>query len=171
MAKGRGGLREVLKGFAKRAVSSFLVHVAVGNVGAGEDDLQSVSLPALSLKESGDYVRIRAWGIAANNANAKTLKAYFGTQVVLNLALTASIAGKWFVDVIVSRTGKDTQDWVMEIRESTAAALAALKQAQDNGTATQDEDAAITVKLTGTGVATDDIVQEGMIVEVLRIPT
>lgn len=171
MARGRGGLRVAMAGFVKRAVSSFLVHVAVGNIGAGEDDLQSVSLPGLSLRDAGDFIRIRMWGTAANNANAKTLKAYWGTQVLLNLPLTVSIAGKWFVEVTIARTGKDTQDWVMTITESTAAALAALKQAQDNGTSTQLEGSANVVKCTGTGVADNDIVQEGMTVEVMNIPT
>ena len=55
---------------------------AVGNVTTGEDNLITYSLPANTLSVNGMALRIVAWGLTANNANAKTLKVYFGTVVI-----------------------------------------------------------------------------------------
>jgi len=158
------GIRDSLAGFAKRASGAFLSTTNVGNVGGGEDDLISTSLPANALEDVGDCVRIRAWGTVANNANAKTLKLYFGATAIASQSLTASQAGRWMIEAIVMRTGSDTQEsWALTIE--SLAALAAGKHAQEvNSALAIDEDAAITVKCTGTGVADNDIVQEGMLV-------
>lgn len=157
------GIRDTLSAFGKRA-GAYLSTTNVGNVGGGEDDLMSTSLPANTLDDTGDVVRIRAWGTAANNANAKTLKLYFGATAIVNQSLTVSQAGRWFIEAVVIRTGSDTQESHAVIIESLVA-LAAGKHAQElNSALAIDEDAAITVKCTGTGVADNDIVQEGMIV-------
>jgi hypothetical protein len=163
----RGEIRAVLDDYAKR-IGAYLDSTAVGNVGAGEDDLKSTTLPAHVLSETGDYVDIEAWGLTANNANAKTLKLYFGTVAILDLALTASIAGRWYIKARVVRTGNDTQDWQWTILEGIVT-LAANKNAVSHGTATQDEEAILTVKLTGTGTANDDIVNEGLMVSPGRL--
>lgn len=159
------GLRDLLASFGKRASGAYVSTTNVGNVGAGEDDLMTTTLPANILEDVGDLVRIRAWGTAANNANAKTLKLYFGATAIVSQSLTVSQAGKWSIEALVIRTGSDTQESWALIVESVAAALAAGKHAQEISTALViDEDAAIIVKCTGTGVADNDIVQEGMTV-------
>lgn len=172
MARGRGGLREVLTDFAKRAVSSFVTHVAVGNVGGGEDDLHSVTLPKYSLKNPGDYFTVKAWGTTANNANAKTLTIYWGGVAIATIALAANIAGRWVANITVVRTGKSTQDIIVEINEGTAAiGSASQRNAIIVATGAVAEDAAAIFKCTATGVADNDLVQEGMLVESTTIPT
>lgn len=138
---------------------------AVGNVTSGEDDLMTYTLPADTFAQAGDAVIIEAWGTVANDADTKTLKGYIGNDAFLNIALTASVAGKWHVRAVLARSGADTQDTVAVLTEGVAT-LAAITGTIQNGTADQDEDAAIVVKFTGTsdGDDTDDIVQEGMIV-------
>lgn len=133
---------------------------AVGNVGAGEDDLMTYSLPANSLSINGQGMRITAWGTKANNANAKTLKVHFGSQVTLTTSLAAAAAGNWKAEALVLRTGVNTQDWMTD--------LTGADEDQENGTAAQTETAAIIIKCTGEGVADNDIVQEGMLVEFLN---
>ena len=142
---------------------------AVGNVGAGEDDLMTYAMAANVLNAASNGVRICAWGSAANNANAKTLKLYLGTATIISQSLTASIAGKWVIDAVVLRTGSDTQDIFGVIHESTATLSATDKSAIEIGTATQDEDAAITIKCTGEATTTNDIVQEGFVITALRV--
>ena len=139
---------------------------AVGNVGAGEDDLITFSLPADVLSANGKAVHITVWGSTANNAAAKTLKVYFGTQIVLTNALTASIAGLWRVEAIVVRTGAATQDWHSQLVTLGVAAVAL--NDVEIGTATQDETTALTIKCTGEATSNNDILQEGLIVELLN---
>lgn len=137
---------------------------AVGNVGTGEDDLITYTLPANALSANGKGVRITAWGTGANNVNAKTLKVYFGTQVILTFALTVSQANNWRVMGSVWRTGASTQDWQASlIQAGTASAVDA-----ENGTATQTDTATIAIKCTGEATADNDIVQEGMHVEFIN---
>ena len=134
---------------------------AVGNVGAGEDDLITYSLPANSLVTTGRGIRIRAWGTTANNANSKTLKLYFGSAVILTTSLTANTAGKWFVEAMVFRTGASAQDYVARLHE-TGTSNADIEV----GTATQTETGAITIKLTASDTTADnDLVAEGMVSE------
>lgn len=136
---------------------------AVGNVGVGEDDLISYTLPANSLSANGKTIRIRAWGTAANNANAKTVKVYFGTATILTTSLTASVADSWWVEALVVRTGASTQDVVARLEETGANVMD-----MEVGTATQTDTATIAIKLTGTATADNDIVQEGLLVEFLN---
>lgn len=138
-------------------------HAAVGNVGAGEDDLITYTLPAGVLAADGETVRIKAWGTTVNNANTKTLKLYFGSAVILTNALTISAAGKWVLEAVVVRTGTDIQDYMAELRETGTG-----NSDIENGTATQDDGASIIIKCTGTATSNDDIKQEGMIVELIN---
>lgn len=133
---------------------------AVGNVTTGEDDLMTFSLPANTMRSTGAGIRIVAWGTKANNANAKTLKLYFGTTAIMTTSLGTSAAGNWRITAEVLRTGASTQDW--------NSAMVGTDTDIEKGTATETETSAITIKCTGDATATNDIVQEGLIVEVLR---
>lgn len=133
---------------------------AVGNVGAGADDLMTYDLPANALG-SGHGVRVRAWGTTANNANVKTLEMLFGSQVIMTQALTQNIAGSWRIDAEILRSGTDTQDIFAELLQ-----LATILHKQTLTAGTQDDGSAITIKCRGTATLNNDIVQEGMRVEV-----
>lgn len=139
-----------------------LTSTGVGNVGAGTDDLITYSLPANALTASGRGLRIRAWGITANNGNAKTVTLDFGSQVVMTQALTTSIAGTWRIDAIIARTGASTQDVFAELLQ-----LATIVHKQTITAGTQTETGAITIKCTGTATSNNDIVNEGLLVEFL----
>lgn len=135
----------------------------VGNVGTGEDDLISHSLPANSLNKNGVTVRIRAWGSAANNANLKTLRLRFGSRVALSTSLTVSQAGFWEINAIFVRTAVDNQDYHCSLIEFPGT-LHDIEQS----TAGEDDGVAIIIKCTGDATANDDIRQEGLVVEVLN---
>ncbi len=135
---------------------------AVGNVGAGTDDLITYSLPANTLNANGRTIRINAWGTTANNAAAKTVTLEFGSQTIMTQALTANIAGTWRITAYVSRTGSGTQDIFAELLQ-----LATVVHKQTLTAGTQTDTAAITIKCTGTATSDNDIVQEGLVVEVL----
>jgi hypothetical protein len=131
-------------------------YTPVGNVGAGEDNLQVLTLPANYLAGSF-HVEYRASGTIANNANAKTLKVYFGSAAGI-FSLPTGVAGDWFVTTTVYRTGASTQRYatqVLVVNGGTAAVTGYVS----TGTLTETETAAITVKCTGTATSNDDIKQ------------
>lgn len=135
---------------------------ATGNVGTGEDNLMTYSLPAAMLNTSGSGVRITAWGTAANNANAKTLKLYFGSQIY-SQALTVSQVGRWRFDAEVFRTGSNTQEYAVKFFQDGTTQIHGLA----NGALTETDTAVITIKCTGEATNNNDIVQEGIAVELL----
>jgi hypothetical protein len=160
---------DLLRG-ASRLRAAYNSMTAASNVSTAETDLLSTTIPAATLVDAGDVVRIRAWGTTVSNANVKTVKLYFGTVTIASQSLTASQAGKWVIEANVVRTAKDTQEAHALIVESVGTTLAAGKHAQEITALTQDEDASITVKVTGTsGTASADVVQEGMLVVPLSV--
>lgn len=136
----------------------------VGNVGAGEDNLITYSLPANALSANGKAVRIRAWGIAANNANAKTFRLYFGTTVLKTILLVANQASTWLVEAIVVRDGAASQDAVATHIEDGPTDSTGVSSTQP----AMDTTAAITIKGTGEATADNDVVMRGLVVEFLN---
>ena len=143
---------------------------AVGNVGAGTDDLISYTMPANVLEKTGRTIRVTAWGQTANNANPKTVTLNFGGTAILTTALTISIAGFWRIQAEVIRTGEDTQDYISQPVQGATSLVDC-----EGGALTIDEDATIIIKCTGTvtdgggGINNNDIVQDGLIVEVVNM--
>jgi len=134
---------------------------SVGNVGAGEDTLMSYTLPANAMDANGRGVRVTAWGSTANNANAKTLKLYFGAAVLGSIASTANQASSWRFVSEVLRTGAATQtasEWFVQYGTTVIH--------ETNVTAPGETlSSVVVIKVTGEGVSNDDITQSAMIVE------
>lgn len=142
----------------------------VGNVGAGEDNLITFAIPADSLFVNDKSILYKGWGIAANNANGKTLKVYFGAQLLAQLALTASVAGRWVFEAVITRTGVGAQVAYCEIREYDSGGGSQNPLGfMNTSTPAEDETGAITVKATGEATANDDIVQKGSVVSYLNM--
>lgn len=136
---------------------------SVGNVGTGEDDLMTYSLPANSVVTNGRGIRIKAWGSTAANSNAKRVKIHFGAVVLEGVSLIAGgAAGKWSATATIVRSGSSAQRYSSDFLENRGGSVTLNT---DCGTLTQTETGAITIKCTGTATADNDIVQEGMIVE------
>lgn len=134
---------------------------AVGNVGTGEDNLHTFDVPANSLVVTNRKLVWEGAGTLANNANAKTLKVYFGSVAVFTLAAPAGLLGvavEWRGAGRMVRTGSSAQRYEVSIRFSVAATGAVLEYAFQ-GTLTQTETAAITIKATGEATSNNDIVQ------------
>jgi hypothetical protein len=135
---------------------------AVGNVGTGEDDLISYTLPANSLVGTGRGIRVSASGIAANNANAKTLKFYFGS-LVLTHNLPTSEALRWRFSLEVFRTGTSAQLYTSQLIHNGSSTPIDVQQ----GTLTETETATILIKGTGEATTNDDIVMKHLLIEAL----
>ena len=135
---------------------------AVGNVGTGEDDLITYSLPANSLSTDGQLVKITAWGSVAANGNTKTIRLDFGATTIRQIGPSAISGLDWIISGLVIRTGATTQDAMATEFIDTAT--------QDTTITTPAEtlSGAVIIKVTGEATSDNDIVQEGMLVEYLN---
>lgn len=136
---------------------------SVGNVGAGEDDLMTYSLPAFTLQKTGDTVRITSGGDFGANGNNKEVKLYFGGRAIADTQVGTPNGTSWRVVAEVTRTG--------------ATAQVATSYIGTDGTSFQDHAEttfpaetlanAITIKCTGEATADNDIEQKLFIIEYL----
>lgn len=139
---------------------------SAGNVGTGEDDLLSSVLPGGTLGTNGMGVRITAGGRLANNANAKTIKVYFGATAIFSLGFSAAPGADyaWRIVAEVIRTGASAQ-----LAFATFVGAVPNDNAGDRATqrATPGANLAsdVTIKMTGTATDTNDVQQDYLTVE------
>lgn len=134
----------------------------VGNVGSGEDNLMTYSLPANTLSSDGYAVRVKVWGSTAANANNKTIKLYFGS-LAYNAGAVAANGQSWVGEMIIVRTSATAQR-----RFGTVLFNNGTGNGVTSSTLTETLANAVTIKVTGEATADNDVVQHGMIVEFLR---
>lgn len=123
----------------------------VGNVGSGEDNLMTYSLGAGTLASDGDYIEFTMTLQTAVNANAKTIKVYFGSTTLLSLPSLSSAGGYITITGKIIRTGATTQDVEISYVSTND------NQTASFGTAAETLSGALTLKATGEGVSDNDI--------------
>lgn len=141
----------------------------VGNVGTGEDDLMSYSMPANTLNTNNETVEFKASGTIANSANAKRIRVKFGSATIFDTGaagIPVSNSIDWVITGKIIRTGATTQKCMvwMNTNNGTLASYA------DYSTATETLSGAVTLKLTGEATTDNDIVQEIMTVSWTAAP-
>jgi hypothetical protein len=132
---------------------------AVGNVGTGEDNLQTYTLPANVLVNNGDKIVVDASGTCAANANNKTLKLKFGGTQIFTTGVLAFNSVSWQLVATIIRTGAATQDVTVKFFSNSA--LLPVTVAFTTTAITLSSTAAIL--LTGEATANNDIVSESLI--------
>lgn len=148
-----------------RIATFFDSAVNVPNSGSGETTAWTKSLPANTLAENGQTVRVTVWGHCAANANTKTLKCKFGaaTLTVFASAFGSSAFGSsavvWYADFIAIRGSASTQAFVVNYNNSVPATVAPIPV---RGTGTSDLTTAITVSVTIQGTSSNDIIVDGL---------
>lgn len=138
----------------------------VGNIGTGEDNLMTYTMPANTFVMDGQVLQIRAFGTLAANANSKTLRFYFGAGNTAIPAISVSTRTAWMCQVDVVRTGVDAQDVNGHFMVTDSTPTTSEHHLFQMST-TADDGAGITIKLTGTATANNDIVQASMVVVLL----
>lgn len=125
--------------------------------------LQTFDLPANALSAVGKSVRITAYGTLAANANAKTLKLYFGSQVISTATGMTGSGDSFEFTGVVTKTGSNTQNFVGKLLSGTAVVNITAS------TATQTDTSAITIKFSSinTAAAAASATGLAMIVEYL----
>jgi hypothetical protein len=149
-----------------RIASDFTTHTS--NASGAETDLASLVMNANTLNADGKALRITAWGTIANNTNTTTIKFYFGaTPFTVEIAAHGAAAGiAWFANIVVIRTGASAERMAGSLTQGAAGSTNWYSAFQ--GTAAIALNANVTLKFTGaSSVASADVTQEGMIVEVI----
>lgn len=130
----------------------------VGNVGTGEDDLMTYTLPASMLKTSGDSVYIEATFTVVNNANQKRVRFYFGSQAVFDSGATGlAVLTAYTISLIIRvfKDGSNTQRYTTDYI-ATGGLLG-----PTYSTAAETDTSAIVIKGTGeTNAASDNDVKQ-----------
>lgn len=140
----------------------YVTTTVTGNVGTGEDNLATYSVPANTLATNNQSLWFEGHGTLAGNANAKTIKVYFGTAVVtLSMPAIAGITYDWTIRGRGYRTGSSATKWKIEFfaQASSGTFVGGIRF----GTTAEALSSARTFKLTGEATSNNDIVQESLI--------
>lgn len=137
---------------------------SAGNSGATETTLTSYTLAANKLA-SQDYLEIYAAGTYAANANNKTVKLKIGSSTLLDTGAIAANGGSWS---ITSKIVHDTTTTVKAVSDLISG-NALVTNNVDVKVAVANLAAALNIYCTGHGTATNDIVQQMLIVKWYQI--
>jgi hypothetical protein len=143
----------------------------VGNVGTGEDTLFQYVAPEGELNADGMSYHVKAWGVTANNADAKTLSGYViegaNTHALLAAGLAVNEDGEWIFEADILRTATAVCGYsaMVSCGPANGPAIVATNT-HHSGTLTWAN--AVTIRLTGEATTTDDIQIVGAVVT--RVP-
>lgn len=147
------------------AIRGSAVTATVGNVGIGEDQLASITVPAGTLLNTGDWIKGIFWGKSANNANVKTVRVRViegvNNTVLLAATLTVSQAGHWLLGFAILRTGATTFRAAAQLvaGPTNDTTTRSVQNVTSSSTATWAN--AVEIRLTAEATADNDITIEG----------
>lgn len=128
-----------------------------GNIGTGEDTLQTFSVPGVTLAINKETLTGTYSGTFATSINSKRLRLKFGATTIFDSgALAITTAASWTLEFEVIRTGAATQKCNTRLTTSSGT-LSAYAQ---YSTAAETLSGAVTLLLTGEATADNDVVKE-----------
>lgn len=133
-----------------------------GNVGGGEDNLITYTVPANQLGVNGAYLEFRVWGTCAANSNTKDIKVYFGSTVLNDGGVTVLNGVSWSAHGMIVRTGAATQTATCNLTAGVGVIASTLTTAP-----AETLSGTVVFKVTGTSAISpndNDIVQTGEII-------
>ena len=136
---------------------------AVGNVGAGTDDLITYSLSGNNLRTSGDFIEIDCFGTFAANANNKVISLVFGSTTIFTISPTAINSGSWNIKAKIIRTGSAIQEIIVSGNGTNAVLI---KTVYTSGAETLAN--SLDIKCTAIGTSNDDILQKNLTIKIYR---
>lgn len=132
-----------------------------GNVGTGEDDLISYTIPAAKLAVNG-RLKIIAFGEFSAEMGAKNVRCYFGATELVNTFGYGPQDGSWVFNSTIVATGAATQRAMSNI---DIIGSAINENFPNYTTPTETLSGTIVVKCTGETTNDNDITQTGLIVD------
>jgi len=133
---------------------------SIGNVGTGEDDLMSYTMLADVMNDANRGIRVIAWGITAANSNQKTTNLYFGATILRMIGPVPSNNASWRIEATILRVTETTQ-------KASGQSIIATNSNSDISSPTEDLSTDTIIKVTGEGTVDDDVLQEGMVIQLL----
>lgn len=130
---------------------------AVGNVGAGEDDLITYTMPANTLYDDGDYIEVTTCG-TVNGTN--TFKLYLGSTAILSHTFSGAGSKDFKVTATIIKDGTGSQKVITNLVDGGGSNIDT-----EYTDTSEDETTNLVIKGTGEGTSNDDVVQEFMIVK------
>ena len=133
--------------------------------GAGSPaNLQSYPVVAGTVPAVASGVHFLAWGVAANNANAKTVSVTFAGTTLITQGLQASVNDTWALE-----------GWILDASATSANSIAnGLTNGTTAKTVTSQLGFAVTwanantLQVSCTQVAAGDVTEQGLIVDYIR---
>lgn len=137
----------------------------VGNLGAGEDDLMSYTVPAGTLANTNERLVIHGV-FQLDTGGANRVKAYWNGVAVYDSGSVTPTAAYLSIRLTIIRTSASGQDIIIEVL--TASTTHTLRVSTTTGTATLS--GTVVVKFTGedAGSTNDDVAQEWMSVDYIK---
>lgn len=135
-----------------------------GSVGAGETILLQLFLPPGLFRNDGDQLRITSSFILAVNANSKANNTYFNGTSVAGRVSTDSGLGRLDVVMVTRISPTSAQAYGVTFNGPTATVVNVIQDAIVTNFANPIE-----VKMSGTGVADNDLVSRFLKVEYLPV--
>jgi len=129
----------------------------VGNVGTGEDDLMTHTIPANTLAVDGDFVEFEAGG---TTSSTETVKVYFGSTAILTHTFSGGSPKDFSVRGRVIRTGATTQKATVQLVDGGGSNIDT-----EVTLPTETLSGSVVLKLTGQGTNDDDIIQKDFIIK------
>lgn len=151
-----GGRSHTLGGMSSAALSE------VGNVGTGEDTLQSHTITTNSLINNGDSLEFNAFGLFAANANNKRIKVLLGTTTIFDTTAIAFNNLPWSITGTILRLSATSQ--LCNINIFTDTSLLVLNC--NVTSTTEDLTSSLILKITGEATNDNDIICKSLITKV-----
>jgi hypothetical protein len=133
-----------------------------GNVSTTATILYTAPIPVTSIKSANWQIYIQAFGTFASNSNTKELILYLNGDVIYDSTAVAVNGGDWNIDGVISWNGIAMQKNMVTTNSSNAT----FPSTAHYSSTTEVFSSPITVSLTGTGGATNDIVAQQLIVTI-----
>lgn len=153
-------LAPVSVGYPTRATRQFIKYPGVGNVGGGEDNLITHTIPANTILTDGQHVKITAWGDTAANSNNKRVKLWYHGTAIADTGISGSNNKAWRIEALVYRNNSSLYQY-STIGQFNGAAMQTIFATSGGGQWNVDN----VIKCTGEAVSDNDIVQHGMLIE------
>lgn len=131
------------------------------------DKLISYTIPANTVKKTGQTISISAFGQFAANANNKEIQVIFGESVLKDTAVGTPNATSWKIVSDVMQDSAGNQKTISVLNSDTVS----FTEDASYVAITEDETADIEVAVYGFGVADNDVVNEGMYIQFLPTNT
>ena len=133
---------------------------STANSGSSATDLMSYTLNGDALKTTTDYVEIEAFGTFAANGNNKSISLIFGSLTIYSISPTSINGGSWSLRARIIRKTATTQEIIVEGNGTNSVLIKT-----EHNSASQDLATDLVIKVSATGIATNDIVQKNLTIK------